>query len=84
MSNETDPTLQLPPIGAPDITVLVNGVPTETYVVLLPSPGGARMFGSDDVAPGHIAHTFRSIAAIIERDTPPCGCGEGLEGGEVG
>ena len=66
----------LPPIGPPDVAVLINCVPAETYVVLLPSPGGARMFGSDDIAPRHIAHTFRAVADVIEAEESPCDCGE--------
>lgn len=68
---------QLREIERPDVTVLVNGVLEGTYVVLLPSPGGARMFASQDVHPGHIAVTFRRIADLIEaQGNGPCGCGQ--------
>lgn len=66
----------LPPIGPPEVTVLINGVPAGSYVVLLPAPGGSRMFGSDDIVPAHIAHSFRAIADIILADAEPCGCGD--------
>lgn len=63
--------IELPPelleaIERPDVAVTINGVPADSWIVLLPVPGGAQMLGSEDIEPAHLPHMLRCIADVIE------------------
>lgn len=76
MTGDLDPEL-ISELGRPDAHIFIDGVIAETYVLILPSPGGARMLCSSDTDPSHTAYLLRGIVEIIEAtNPPPCGCGE--------
>jgi hypothetical protein len=72
MSDEADQLAR--EIGWPTVTVTVGDIPAEDFLVILPSPGGARLFASETVHMQHAAAVLRGVAEIIEAQRGACDC----------